>query len=1007
MGKRKKRVIDYTKLSLEEVIKREIGRNVTFLELENDEQRRVLYYIREHKIDIKVFGLKWYDILTNKFFVTEYLPNLDTRFVVEKKIIEFDSFNDFFAYINGSIYDNCCFYGYVFSKDEVDKFFINLEALNFESFIAETIDDFTYESMTNIENESININKARKDAIIKWFKLSKPVITLKDLETKRRTFIKKFNFWKNQDVFFSMLLRRDKNIVKEAAIEYICKHDVDCGIGFGSILFTYGKEAALRVIDNFIGVGTKATQRKRIKYFKDSLECYDNGTLALQRKLGFDETLQFYYVYDWYCNNNISPLIKKEFFSTFLEFISFTKGDLSNADLSKAPLEINELKIYKTNENTKYPQSKCYDRYEIKKYFYEGIFFVKQDWINKDGNIVLKKEFKFNRFFDFAHFLKGDLSGADLLLCSGIENINKLKNINLNGVKVRSEVAQQLGLSLNFMPKNKLETKSFELTERYELETRESFEVNHHENHDYSRTVSYITDIHLLHRFQYFKCKTFDDMNYVSRVIAKTLGEQSTSINLIGGDTSSDFDTFKQFIRDLKIYSSNDFFFILGNHELWSFKGEKINSIIDKYKKVLEEDGDRRMHLIQNNIFYFSNYFWEEITEKELFQLSVDALREKMRGAKIIIFGGIGFAGMNNEFNANNGIYLNTLDRKSEIAESKKFFNLYEKVTSALKGKNLIIFTHMPLKDWAGADAHAKEGFVYVNGHSHHNYFFDDGKKRIYADNQVGYRGKMLGFKRVGIDCYYDWFADYKDGIYEITSNDYIKFYRGVNQGITFKRQYKKLFMIKREKTYMFLMQNVSGNLQILNGGVIKRAGNHSLDYFYENLVKYSTSVKQFLSKYDEFQKQVSKEVKLIGGDGTIHGCIVDIDFYNHLYLNPLDGKVTPYFADSMVSKYVYDNLPSLLKFNCPKLFANYEKLITLQNEGNALTIFRDQLKIKNNPVHVTSTAIYKVSRIIKGLQYTTKYNIVRIWNDSIVNDVSVENGKLIVSGIIESVATD
>lgn len=200
----------------------------------------------------------------------------------------------------------------------------------------------------------------------------------------------------------------------------------------------------------------------------------------------------------------------------------------------------------------------------------------------------------------------------------------------------------------------------------------------------------------------------------------------------------------------------------------------------------------------------------------------------------------------------------------------------------------------------------------------------------------------------------------------------------------------------------MFFMQTPKGSMLILNGGSIRKAGNHSLEYFYENIVKYSASVSLFLSKYDNFQKQISNEVKRIGGDGRIHGSIVDIDFYNHLYLNPLDGTITPYFAYSMVDKYVYDNLPSLLKYECPKLFANYEKMIGQESEQNALALYHKNLPIAKNRKYVDSTEMYKVSRILKGLQFTTKYNIVRLWNDAIVADASEENGKLIVSGIID-----
>ena len=1002
MAKKEKQATDYSKLSLPDVIKRKTKHKANFLELEHDDQRGVLDYIQAHNIDIKVFGYKWYDILSNKFFVIEYLLREDMMFGIGKEKREFDSFKDFFDYVRGDIYENSCFYGYDFSAAEIDEYSINLESLNFDSLIVETIDDYTFESINDMRKEDIGVNADRSKAITRWFERSKPITTLKDLETKYKQFIQRFDFWDAKYVFFSMLLRKDKNLVKEAVIEFLCKHDVCDGITFDSILLTYGRESALYVIDNFDGSCSYATRRKRIRNFKDALAGYDSGTFVLQRRLGFDESLQLYYVRDTYYNNKNYPLTNNEFFGDFLEFASFVKGDLSDADLSKAPVSRKEIDKYKTNEKTKLPLSKIYDAYEVRKKYADEKFVVEQKWIDTDGVTILEKEHTFTRFFDFVHFLNGDLSDADLLFCHGIENISKIGNLKLEGIKVRSEIAEKLGLPLRLLPKDRFETKSFESTDKYELETIENLLIEHPEDDDYSGRVSYITDIHLLHRLDAYKCKTPEDVNYVIRTIAKTLGEQATGVNLIGGDTSSDFDIFKAFISNLAAYRKRgDFFFTLGNHELWGFDGESIDSIVDKYKTVIEEKGQGRMHLIQNNIFYADDE-WKEITEEELSEISLDDLRTKMRCAKVIIFGGVGFAGMNGEFNADNDIYMDVLDREGEFAESTKFLALYEKVTFALKGKNLLVFTHMPMRDWGGGDMHAKEGIVYVNGHSHRNYFYDDGKKRIYADNQVGYKGRRLSFKQVAVDFNYDWFADYKDGIYEITKEDYENFYRGVGEELTFNRQYEKLFMIKREETYMFLMQTPKGSMLILNGGSIRRAGNHSLEYFYENLVKYSASVSLFLSKYDKFQKQVSNEVKRIGGDGNIHGSIVDIDFHNHLYLNPLDGTITPYFAYSMVDKYVYDNLPSLLKSECPRLFANYEKMIGQESERNALVLYNKNLPITKNRQYVDSTEMYKVSRILKGLQFTTKYNIVRLWNDAIVADASEENGKLIVSGIID-----
>ena len=58
----------------------------------------------------------------------------------------------------------------------------------------------------------------------------------------------------------------------------------------------------------------------------------------------------------------------------------------------------------------------------------------------------------------------------------------------------------------------------------------------------------------------------------------------------------------------------------------------------------------------------------------------------------------------------------------------------------------------------------------------------------------------------------------------------------------------------------------------------------------------------------------ISDEVSAIGGTGAVHGCIVDIDWFNHVYLNPFDGKVTPYFAMDMTGKLVFNNMESLLE---------------------------------------------------------------------------------------------
>ena len=57
-----------------------------------------------------------------------------------------------------------------------------------------------------------------------------------------------------------------------------------------------------------------------------------------------------------------------------------------------------------------------------------------------------------------------------------------------------------------------------------------------------------------------------------------------------------------------------------------------------------------------------------------------------------------------------------------------------------------------------------------------------------------------------------------------------------------------------------------------------------------------------------------------------VHGSIVDINYWAHLYVNPFDGKVTPYFAFDQTRKMVFPNMRDLL-MAMGDYFDNFELL--------------------------------------------------------------------------------
>jgi len=307
------------------------------------------------------------------------------------------------------------------------------------------------------------------------------------------------------------------------------------------------------------------------------------------------------------------------------------------------------------------------------------------------------------------------------------------------------------------------------------------------------------------------------------------------------------------------------------------------------------------------------------------------------------------------------------------MQEGERFSILYEKVCKALYDKNVVILTHMPVEDWNGSNE-LIDGFVYVNGHNHRNYFSDNGTNRIYADNQVGYRQTLPVPKYFLINGTYDWFSDLPDGIHDISRYEYLEFLRGMDVGGTFNRD-GSITMLKKDGYYCFIYHGKKNS--IMNGGQLKTLPSTDIQYYYDNMDRAISLINDDFGRFRNILTDVSKAVKALGGDGRIHGAIVDIDFYNHIYVNPLDGTVTGYNALSIVDKYVYPSVPALLKAQRPDMYSRYLLQNGNQCDGGFALIRSDMLDGK--PEYYPETDIYKSSRQILKMQKLER-RILTIW---------------------------
>ncbi len=226
----------------------------------------------------------------------------------------------------------------------------------------------------------------------------------------------------------------------------------------------------------------------------------------------------------------------------------------------------------------------------------------------------------------------------------------------------------------------------------------------------------------------------------------------------------------------------------------------------------------------------------------------------------------------------------------------------------------------------------------------------------------------------------------HQDGIFSLDVKSYKKFYRALGETIHCQDKGQPIIMLKKNQTYMFFTYNARHRLCLLSGGSKKKIDTKPLEYYYALMDDYCRSLKLFLAQYEQYLSQLSEQVKSIGGSGRIHGTIIDIDFYNHLSLDPFSGKIIPYYALNTVSLTLYPTIENLLASQCPRQYQQY-----LANPG--LIPYSGEMIVK--PAEVDPKAMYQASRIMKGLQYATKHNVIRIWNDELAKN-PLDSGSLL-----------
>lgn len=937
----------------------------------------------EKQLGTRIISLKGFDVIRNNFFVNEEIFDLKKEKVIDTNSITFEVFDDYYNYLNGKIYDNACYYMYKFDSTTIDKYNIDLKQINYTSLINYTVDDYSINNYLDKFEEQYNkaeeIKEFIEDCVKKIYKCSSPS------ELNR---------------FFSKIEKSDKYIEKIKFVllfQYIKDNPQNAfdilinSINMGYHIISpeelsifFNSKAVIEKIDYNLSDKNEKEIKKRLKKLRSFREDYDSNNYDKKVECFFDNEINYYQYTECYCRFKTPriPIRIRYFFKTLNELSKFLKGDLSDCDFSFSKLKNEEILNYKINSKTKFSIFYHKVNSNIKKKYEEDEFVVDVDFIDDNNNVIYSITKKFKYFFDFVYFLKNDLSNSDLLFCDGLANIEKENDINFDNAHIRSNIMDELNIKYDISKKERKlyysdETLSNEKNTKVQLYSKREITVSDFERYGSNRIISYVSDIHL--DFKIKECKTLYDIEYTIKKIVRELLEECSSILLIAGDVAANYNLYKLFVEELGAYAKSKYikvFFTVGNHEICGFpstsRDVKTYEIIETCYNLLRKND---MFLVYNNLYYFDDDGVNELKYNELQKMSLDEIKSKLRMTYLVITGGLGFpeyCEKNNEDDSKKRVFS-----QRDIIETKIFEDLYLKIVECIPEKNTIVLTHFPKINCKVNKDYIKN-WVYVNGHTHRNYYYDDGECRIYADNQLGYENNKIFLKKFSIEYDYDLFSDYEDGIYEITRDEYNSFYRGKKSiTMTYTRS-GYIYMLKKKGYYCFIKPNSSNGLSILNGGSLKALKYKDINYYYDNMDYQVMLHKKPLDMYSSYQEKVSIFVKKIGGSGRIHGCIVDIDFNNHIYVNPFDGTLSGYYAYDIIEKYVYKNIPSLLKARLPQLYLNYEKLLQSKEE-NTLAIIAESNDIVTKPTFYDSTDIYNASREIKKMQ-RLKSGILTTW---------------------------
>ncbi len=185
-------------------------------------------------------------------------------------------------------------------------------------------------------------------------------------------------------------------------------------------------------------------------------------------------------------------------------------------------------------------------------------------------------------------------------------------------------------------------------------------------------------------------------------------------------------------------------------------------------------------------------------------------------------------------------------------------------------------------------------------------------------------------------------------------------------------------------------MQNVSKQLKSVEPPEIMLKEEYNL------FLKTRSNLKVPSDKIKSYESWCKEGYARRGCSGKIHSCVVDIDNYNHIFLNPFDGTVIPYYK-LLKEKQTYKNIKALIKDKKPEVYDSYIKFLKVNKKMDNIGLYKKN-SIDSKFLISRDNRIYKlffdgnegsmdiISDKMKIPYYICLYKYIQVWNDEVLD---------------------